>query len=68
MRLHYQHMNAWRRLPETRLLALGFPLHFTWETAQLPLYTLWREAGWDYVLYKLSALRAGRHADSAGIL
>jgi len=43
-------MNIWRRLPETRLLALGFPLHLVWEGAQLPLYILWREAEWGYIL------------------
>jgi arginine exporter protein ArgO len=46
-------MNIWRRLPETRLLALGFPLHLVWEGAQLPLYTLWREAEWGYILYSM---------------
>ena len=46
-------MNIWSRLPETRLIAPGFPLHFAWETAQLPLYTLWRESEWSYILYSL---------------
>lgn len=59
MGLHYQHMNTWRHLPETRLLALGLPLHLTWESAQLPLYTLWREAEWDYILYSLAHCTLG---------
>ncbi len=52
-------MNAWRRFPETRLLALGFPLHLAWETAQLPLYTLWRESERDYILYSLAHCTLG---------
>lgn len=52
-------MSTWYRLPETRLLALGFPLHLAWETAQLRLYTLWREAEWDYILYSLAHCTLG---------
>jgi hypothetical protein len=44
---------AWRCLPETRLLVLGLPLELLWETAQFPLYDIWHESGWGYVLYSL---------------
>ncbi len=46
-------MSIWRHFPETRLLAFGFPLHSAWETAQMPLYTLWHEADGGYILYSL---------------
>lgn len=52
-------MSTWLRLPETRLFALGFPLHLAWEGAQLPLYTLWREAEWSHILYSLTHCTLG---------
>lgn len=52
-------MNDWRRHPEARLLALALPLEAAWETAQLPLYTLWYRADWNYILYSLAHCTAG---------
>ncbi|MBI3345037.1 MAG: hypothetical protein HY028_09335 [Gammaproteobacteria bacterium] len=44
-------MINWRHIPEVRLLVLGLPLQVLWETAQLPLYTVWYQKGWGYILY-----------------
>ena len=46
-------MINWRHIPEVRLLVLGLPLQVLWETAQLPLYTIWYQNGWGYILYSV---------------
>lgn len=46
-------MINWRHIPEVRLLVLGLPLQVLWETAQLPLYTVWYQKGWGYILYSV---------------
>lgn len=46
-------MINWRHIPEVRLLVLGLPLQVLWETAQLPLYTVWYQKGWGYILYSI---------------
>lgn len=48
-----QFLKVWRDWPEARLLLWGVPLEFLWEIAQFPLYTIWYEHGWDYILYSL---------------
>ena len=46
-------MINWRHIPEVRLLVLGLPLQVLWETAQLPLYTVWYQKEWGYILYSI---------------
>ena len=43
----------WLTLPEIQLLTLALPLELLWEIAQFPLYTVWHEGGWGYILYGL---------------
>ena len=45
---------TWQRVPEIQLLVLGLPLHLLWEIAQFPLYTVWHEGTWGYILYGLA--------------
>ena len=49
----------WCRQPEVRLLTLALPLETLWELAQLPLYTVWRDNGWGWILYSLAHCTAG---------
>ncbi|HKJ76389.1 MAG TPA: hypothetical protein VKA64_04220 [Gammaproteobacteria bacterium] len=44
---------TWQRVPELRLLALALPVEFLWEVAQFPLYDVWHDNGWGYILYGL---------------
>ncbi|VAW71598.1 hypothetical protein MNBD_GAMMA13-872 [hydrothermal vent metagenome] len=50
---------AWQRIPEIQLLVLGLPLHLLWEIAQFPLYTVWHEGTWSYILYGLAHCTLG---------
>ena len=43
----------WLMLPEIQLLTLALPLELLWEIAQFPLYTVWHEGSWGYILYGL---------------
>ncbi len=43
----------WRSIPEIQLLVLALPLELLWEVAQFPLYTVWHEGDWSYILYGL---------------
>jgi hypothetical protein len=52
-------MNNWRHWPETRLLRLALPIETLWEIVQFPLYTVWHERGWGYILYSLVHCTAG---------
>lgn len=52
-------MIIWRSHSEIRLLVLGLPLEAAWETAQLPLYTLWYRSEPGYILYSLIHCTAG---------
>jgi hypothetical protein len=45
--------NAWITIPEVQLLTLALPLQLLWEIAQFPLYTVWHEGDWGYILYGL---------------
>ncbi len=42
-----------RHFPEARLLLFALPLETLWEFAQFPLYTVWQENPWNYILYSL---------------
>ena len=44
---------VWQDVPELQLLMLALPLHLLWEIAQFPLYTVWHEGDWSYILYGL---------------
>lgn len=43
----------WKEIPEFLLLTLSLPLQLLWEIAQFPLYTVWHEGDWSYILYGL---------------
>lgn len=64
----------WWAVPELRLLGLGLPLELLWEIAQYPLYDVWHQNGWGYILYALVHCTLGdlvilllAHAIVAGI-
>jgi hypothetical protein len=43
----------WISIPELQLVMFGLPLELLWEVAQFPLYTVWHEGDWSYILYGL---------------
>ena len=43
----------WIYVPELQLIMFGLPLQVLWELAQFPLYTVWHEGDWGYILYGL---------------
>lgn len=49
----------WRAIPEIQLLVLALPLELLWEVAQFPLYTVWHEGDWNYILYGLAHCTLG---------
>ena len=49
----------WRTVPEIRLITLALPLELLWEVAQFPLYTVWHEGSWNYILYGLAHCTIG---------
>ena len=49
----------WRSIPEIQLLVLALPLELLWEVAQFPLYTVWHEGDWNYILYGLAHCTLG---------
>ncbi len=50
---------GWRTWPEVRLLLFGLPLELLWETAQFPLYDVWHQNDWGYILYGLAHCTLG---------
>lgn len=46
-------------IPEIQLLMFGLPLQLLWEIAQFPLYTVWHEGDWGYILYGLAHCTLG---------
>lgn len=44
---------SWRDVPEVLLIVLALPLELLWEIAQFPLYTVWHQGDWGYILYGL---------------
>ena len=38
---------------------LALPLELLWEIAQFPLYTVWQEGNWSYILYGLAHCTLG---------
>lgn len=51
--LAFEHLRNWQQFPEIQLLMLAVPLELLWEIAQFPLYTVWHEGDWGYILYGL---------------
>lgn len=49
----------WRAVPEVQLAMIGLPLSLLWEVAQFPLYTVWHQNDWGYILYGLAHCTAG---------
>lgn len=49
----------WRSVPEIRLVVLALPLELLWEVAQFPLYTVWHQGTWSYILYGLAHCTLG---------
>lgn len=49
----------WWSVPELRLAILGLPLQLLWEIAQFPLYTVWHQNDWSYILYGLAHCTLG---------
>ena len=46
-------IKSWKETPEFLLLMLSGPLQLLWEIAQFPLYTVWHEGDWSFILYGL---------------
>jgi len=52
-------LRKWIAIPESQLLIFGLPLELLWEVAQFPLYTVWHEGNWSYILYGLAHCTLG---------
>ncbi len=46
-------------IPELQLLRLALPLELLWEIAQFPLYDVWHQGTWSYILYGLAHCTLG---------
>ncbi len=46
-------------IPELQLLRLALPLELLWEIAQFPLYDVWYQGTWSYILYGLAHCTLG---------
>lgn len=44
---------SWRDVPEALLIVLALLLELLWEIAHFPLYTVWHNGDWGYLLYGL---------------
>ena len=47
-------------------IGIGFAVHLAWEIAQLPLYTIWRDADQGFIAFAVSHCLAGDVLISAG--
>jgi len=50
---------GWRNWPEARLVMFALPLELLWEIAQFPLYDVWHQNDWGYILYGLAHCTLG---------
>jgi len=50
---------GWRNWPEVQLIMLALPLELLWEVAQFPLYDVWHQNDWGYILYGLAHCTLG---------
>jgi hypothetical protein len=50
---------GWHGIPEIKLIVLALPLELLWEIAQFPLYTVWHQNDWGYILYGLAHCTLG---------
>ena len=55
----FDRVKDWRSIPEIQLIMLALPLELLWEVAQFPLYTVWQEGDWSYILYGLAHCTLG---------
>lgn len=46
-------------VPELQLLRFALPLELLWEIAQFPLYDVWHQEKWSYILYGLAHCTLG---------
>ncbi|HYA47776.1 MAG TPA: hypothetical protein VEF92_09520 [Burkholderiales bacterium] len=51
--------DGWRQFPEVRLIRLALPLELLWEMIQFPLYNVWYQHKWSYILYGLAHCTLG---------
>ncbi|MCW9046652.1 MAG: hypothetical protein OQK46_01125 [Gammaproteobacteria bacterium] len=51
--ISFRRIQSWKKIPEVQLLMLSVPLQLLWEIAQFPLYTVWHESEWSYIIYGL---------------
>ena len=51
--ISFRKIHSWKKTPEYLLLVLSLPLQLLWEIAQFPLYTVWHEGDWSFILYGL---------------
>ena len=56
---HTQNTGSKKQHPEVLLLILAFPAETLWEFAQLPLYTIWYDSDWGYILYAVAHCTLG---------
>ncbi|MDZ7662986.1 hypothetical protein [Thiohalophilus sp.] len=52
-------MTGWHHWPEVRLVTIALPLELLWEIAQFPLYDVWHQNDWGYILYGLAHCTLG---------
>lgn len=52
-------VSCWRNWPEVKLVILALPLELLWELAQFPLYDVWHQNDWGYILYGLAHCTLG---------
>ncbi|HED17702.1 MAG TPA: hypothetical protein ENI64_12930 [Gammaproteobacteria bacterium] len=52
-------VSGWRDWPEVKLVMLALPLELLWELAQFPLYDVWHQNDWGYILYGLAHCTLG---------
>lgn len=51
--------HGWRQWPEVGLVSLALPLELLWEIAHFPLYDVWHQNDWSYILYGLAHCTLG---------
>lgn len=54
-----QPQRKWLSIPEIQIMMFGLPLELLWEVAQFPLYTVWQDGDWSYILYGLAHCTLG---------
>lgn len=52
-------LRRWRYLPEARLIMFALPLELLWEIVHFPLYDIWYQNDWGFILYALAHCTVG---------